>query len=170
MYSGTCFDEKNGRVLGVGADGDGLATPQAPAIPPFERDIVDRDITVDDERIHAVGARARPIRSVHYSCRAIPDLDQENSGAPTGRGREDPVLRPAVPEASSAKGACPEAASNSTLTTQSCSAACPRIICARCLRGVASLSWTLTEAEQALRIEVRDLLLLMRVDGHLVKK
>ena len=36
--------------------------------------------------------------------------------------------------------------------------------------GRSSASFTLTETEQALSVEVRDLLLIIRVDGHLIKE
>jgi hypothetical protein len=36
--------------------------------------------------------------------------------------------------------------------------------------GGSSASFTLTETEQALRVEVCDLLLIIRVDGHLIKE
>ena len=63
MFSRGRFNEKNVGTLGVGVDSERRGTPHTEAIPPFERDIIDRNITVDDKRIHAVGARARPIRA-----------------------------------------------------------------------------------------------------------
>src|SRR5580658_10171139 len=61
-----------------------------------------------------------------------------------GSGRDSP-------RASSAKRTCTEAARNSTLTTQ-------------------SYGWILTETEQALRVEARDFLSIIRVDRHLIKE
>jgi hypothetical protein len=57
------FDEENVCVLGVDIDSERCGTPHPEAIPPSERDIIDRNFTVDDECIHAVGARVRPIRA-----------------------------------------------------------------------------------------------------------
>jgi hypothetical protein len=68
MFSRGRFDEKNVCALGVAVDSETRGTPHTKAIPPCEPDIIDRNITVDDKRIHAVGARAR---SIHASDAAI---------------------------------------------------------------------------------------------------
>src|SRR5580658_4225415 len=69
-----------------------------------------------------------------------------------------------------AKRADAEAASDLTLMAQSGSAVSPRVIGARGRRDSASQGWTLAETEQALRVEVRNFILVIHVDGQLIKE
>jgi hypothetical protein len=86
-----------------------------------------------------------------------------------GTERSQPPAR-SLQENPRAKRADAEAASDLTLMAQSGSAVSPRVIGARGRRDSASQGWTLAETEQALRVEVRNFILVIHVDGQLIKE